>query len=554
MGMFEPRYYQADSIRAVYDYFEHHTGNPIIAQPTGTGKSVVIANFLKGIYELYPTQRIMMLTHVSELIEQNFDKLKKSWPTAPAGIYSAGLGRRDTHNKITFAGIQSVRKIPDQFGHIDLILIDECHLVSDDDEASYYSFIQALLAVNPYLKVVGLSATPWRLGMGLLTEGAIFTDICYDNTTLDAFNRLISEGYLMPLVPKATKYELDTDSIKKSAKGEFNMKQMQKEYDQDEVSFEALKEAIEEGHDRKHWMVFGTGTEHCDNIADMLEELGISAVSVHSKKAKEFNRQAIADFKAGKVTALVNNNKLTTGFDFDGIDFIIMLRPTASAGLWVQMLGRGTRPCFAPGFDLQTQEGRLAAIAASHKQNCLVMDFAGNTRRLGPINDPVIPKKKGERGTGGVAPVRLCEKCSTYNHASVRICINCGYEFPKQVSIFAMAATDELIASNLPQVEEFKVTKVTYQCHRKMDRPDTVKATYYCGLRKFTSYICFEHGGAAGKRAQRWWGHHTDIEAPESTEEALTHMAKIAVPTHLRVWINKKYPEIMAYAIDGEFL
>jgi len=552
MGMFKPRYYQADSIQALYDYFHVYTGNPIIAQPTGTGKSVVIANFLKGIYEKYPTQRIMMLTHVKELIEQNFEKLKGAWSTAPAGIYSAGLGRRDTHNKITFAGIQSVRKIPEAFGHIDLIIIDECHLVSDQEESSYYSFIEALKAVNPYLKVIGLSATPYRLGMGLLTEGKIFTDICYDNTTLEGFNRLIAEGFLMPLIPKATTYELDTEGLKKTG-GEFNMKAMQKRYDQDEVTFEALKEAIEEGHNRNHWMVFGTGTEHCDNIADMLDELGIAAVSVHSKKSGEFNDQAIADFKDGKITALVNNNKLTTGFDFNGIDFIIMLRPTSSPGLWVQMLGRGTRPIFAEGFDLSTVEGRLAAIAASTKQNCLVMDFAGNTRRLGPINDPVIPRKKGTKGVGGTAPVRMCEKCKTYNHASVRICINCGYEFPKQVSIFAMAATDELIASNLPQVEEFKVTKVVYACHRKMDRPDSVKATYYCGLRKFTSYVCFEHGGNAGRRAQRWWGHHTDMDAPATTEEALTLMDKLEVPSHLRIWINKKYPEIMAYAINGEF-
>lgn len=561
MGNFNPvastiyksRYYQEDAIAALYNYFRHYEGNPIVAMPGGTGKSVVISNFIRGVYEKFPTQRIMMLTHVKELINQNFEKLTSSWPTAPAGIYSAGVGRRDTHCKITYAGIQSVAKKWQEFGHQDLIIIDECHLVSDDDEARYVKFIADLTKVNPFLKVIGLTATKWRLGMGLLTNGKIFTDVCYDNTTLDGFTRLIDEGFLSSLIPKSTKYIIDVEDIPLSGK-EFSMKGSQEKMDQEEVTYEALKECIEEGHDREHWMVFCTGTDHCDNTAAALEELGVSAVSVHSKKSAEFNDKAIRDFKAGRVRVLVNMNKLTTGFDYPNVDMLVILRPSKSSSLWVQILSRGTRPVYAPGFNLDTQEGRLAAMAAGPKQNCLVMDFVGNTKRLGPINDPLIPKKKGEKGGGGIAPVRECPECRVLNHASAVICMNCGFEFPKSVNIKTQAGTDALIASSMPQVEEFKVTKVLYQKHIKMDRPDSVKVTNYCGLTKYTGYVCFEHGGGAGKRAIKWWKERANTEPPTTTAEAMERLKELNEPSHVRVWVNKKYPDIMAYAFKGIFV
>jgi len=550
---YKSRYYQTEAIDALYNYFNNFEGNPIVAMPGGTGKSVVISNFIRGIYQNFPTQRVMMLTHVKELIEQNFEKLTTSWPTAPAGIYSAGVGRKDTHCKITFAGIQSVAKKWELFGHQDLIIIDECHLVSDNDEAMYYSFIEHLKGVNPYLKVIGFTATKWRLGMGLLTNGKIFTDIAYDNTTLEGFTRLIDEGFLSPLVPKRTQYEIDVEDIPLVGK-EFSQKASQAKMDKDEVTYEALKECISEGHDRLHWMVFCTGTDHCDNTADALEELGISAVSVHSKKGAAANDKAIRDFKAGRVRALVNNNKLTTGFDYPNVDMEVILRPSKSSSLWVQILSRGTRPVYAEGFDLSTTAGRLAAIAAGPKQNCLVMDFVGNTKRLGPINDPLIPAKKGKGRGGGIAPVRECPKCRTLNHASAVICMSCGFVFPKAVNIRTQAATDELIASGMPVVKEFKVTKVTYAIHKKMDRPDSMKVTYYCGLTKYTSYCCPEHGGAAGKRFARWWKQRAETEVPESTFDAVDRLKELTEPSHVRVWLKKKHPEVMAVCINEEFV
>ena len=162
----EFRPYQVEAIESIYHFFEQNKeGNPMIAMPTGTGKSIVIGGFVRSIFEHWPGQRVIKLTHVKELIEQNFDKLIRLWPTAPAGIYSASLNRRDIA-PITYAGIASVWKKAEEFGHVDIALVDECHLVSEKDGTMYQTFFKGLRKINPALRVIGLSATCYRLGHG----------------------------------------------------------------------------------------------------------------------------------------------------------------------------------------------------------------------------------------------------------------------------------------------------------------------------------------------------------------------------------------------------
>lgn len=534
-----PRSYQAECVQALYQYFAEKEGNPVCALPTGTGKSICIALFIESVLKNWPKQRVLVLTHVKELIKQNYAKLLDVWPGAPAGVNSAGLNQRDYYHSIVFAGIGSVYKSASQFGHIDLIIIDEAHLVSPRDATMYQTFISGLQALNPSLKVIGFTATPWRLGHGHIAQGddALFTDVCFDITGMEAFNRLIAEGYLAPLVPKQTTLQLNLDGVHMRG-GDFIQKELQHAVDVDRTTLAAIREALETGHDRHHWLIFASGIDHADHIAQMMEELGETCLPVHSKMPSKKRDENIRRFQAGEVRAVVNNNVLTTGFDFPEIDLILMLRPTASPVLWVQMLGRGTRP--APG-----------------KENCLVLDFAGNTKRLGPINDPVIPNRKGK--STGDAPVKTCEHCFTLNHASVRFCVTCGAEFHFQTKLKQAASTEELIKGELPQVEVFTVDHVTYRQYDKIDRPPSIKVTYYCGLQSFSEYVCFEHGGYAARRARVWWRDRAKDaglpsgkdSVPETTAQALFLIEELPVPTHLRVWINKKYPEIMQQCFDG---
>lgn len=546
------RYYQREAIAALYDYFSRYTGNPILALPTGTGKSIVIAEFLRGLFCAWPGSRAVMATHVKELIAQNYAELVDLWPTAPAGIFSAGLGRKEVR-PITFCGIKSVVGKGSLFGHIDIVMVDECHLVSPEDDTAYELFIAELRAINPKVKVIGLTATPYRLGQGLLTEHterngkikpSLFTDICYDITQREAFNRLIEEGYLCNLVPKQTGVKLDVSQVSVRG-GEFVQGELQAAVDVDELTYSAVSEMVNLGHNRKHWLVFGTGTKHCEHIVAALDSFGIAAACVHSKTSDTDRDKNVADFKAGRIRALVNNVIFTAGFNFKAIDLIGDLQPTTSASRHVQKYGRGTRPEIG-------------------KTDCLVLDFAGNTRRNGPINDPVIPKRKGKKLDGEVtlAPVKLCVPCSTWNHASKKVCCECGAEFPVFTNldpkINGTASTDALIAIGAaPVMEVFKVDRVEYRKnipHHTSGKPPSLKVSYFCGLREFSKLVCLEHDGYASKMARDWWRTAADdhtTQPPANVDAALACLQVLQRPSHLRVWVNCPSPKIMAYDFSG---
>lgn len=551
--MYQIRYYQEEAILSLYNYFVKQAGNPVVALPTGTGKSVVIAEWLRSIFTYYPGQRVMMLTHVKELIQQNYEELTALWPLAPAGVFSAGLGRKEVR-PITFAGIASVVKKAELFGHIDQVLIDECHLVSPHDETSYQNFIADLRVFNPHLKVIGLTATPYRVGQGLLTNSietksgprpSLFTDICYDITGFAAFNRLIDEGYLCRLTPKRTDQQLDISKVGTSM-GEFKLDELQQAVDREEITRRAITEICEQaalmphgsGRPRCRWLIFATGIDHAGHVANEMLGRGLAVRCVTSKTPKGERDAAVKWFKeeSDDIRVIVNNGVFTTGFNCRQLDLIGVLRPTNSPGLWVQMLGRGTRP----------YDG---------KDDCLVLDFAGNSKRLGPINDPVIPRRKGMKG-GGDAPVKICEKCNCYNHASVRFCTACGWEFPKAVRFQDHASTEEILRSDKPLVEIFAVTHTTYDRHEPHDRtkPPSMKVVYHCGkFQKFSEWVCFEHGGLAGEKARKWWQRATKIQSalPHTTAEALTRRDELAQPTHVRVWINSRHPRVMDQDYSG---
>lgn len=544
--MFESRWYQDEAEAAFFDFFyRHKTGNPVIAMPTGTGKSVVLGRIVKRIMTQWPEQRLFMLTHVKELIEQNADKLRSLWPQAPLGVYSAGLKKRESAHPVVFGGIQSVASMIKKtlkagtaiaslphFGHRDLIFIDEAHLLSPNDDTMYQFVIEQLMNINPHLRVAGLTATPYRLKQGMITDGGVFTHVAYDLTTIDSFNRLIGEGFLAPLIPKPTNAIIDTSNFKVVA-GEYTNASLE-EGMSDEVLFNGVQEMVELGADRQCWLVFAAGVKNAEKLAAMLNYLGISAAAVHSENKADKNDEIIKAFKAGNIRAIVNANKLTTGFDHPPIDLIGMFRPTLSPGLWVQMLGRGTRPSPRTG-----------------KLNCLVLDFARNTPRLGPINDPVIPGRPKPNGASD-APVRICHCCNVYNHASARFCINCGTEFTFENKLFETSGTHELIRGDAPVIETFPVHKVIYNLHEKRDgngnllSPPMIRVSYFAGIQTFQEFVMLEHHGFAGRKARDWWKQRHAEDPPLTTYQALARVSELRTPRAIRVHLNLKYPEILA--------
>ena len=401
------RDYQQRAIDDLYAWLGDNNGHPCLVLPTGSGKSHIVAALCENAVQSWPDTRILMLTHQKELIEQNYEKLRLHWPNAPVGIYSASVGRKEMGNPITFAGIQSVRKRAQEIGHIDLVIVDECHLINHRQAGSYRQLLSDLADINPSLRCIGLTATPWRLGHGKITDGEAIFDDLIEPVSIE---ELIYGGYLATLRSKVTGAALDVAGVAKRG-GEYVEADLQRAVNTADKNEAVVDEAIRLAEWRKSWLFFCAGVDHAEAVRDVLAARGVRAACITGATPKAERAEIIRQFKAGEITALTNANVLTTGFDHPDTDMIVMMRPTLSASLYVQMAGRGMR-------------------VKSHTDHCLVLDFAGVVEQHGPIT-AVQPVARGGKGDGsGSAPTKTCEKCGEIVHISAPVCPACGEAFP----------------------------------------------------------------------------------------------------------------------------
>jgi DNA repair protein RadD len=523
------REYQQRTIDQLYAWFEEgHAGNPCLVLPTGSGKSHIVAALCKDALQNWPETVVLMLTHQKELIEQNAEKMRQHWPGAPMGIYSASIGKKQLGEPITFAGIQSVRSKARQLGHIDLVIIDECHLVNHKDEGGYRTLLADLKAINPALRVVGLTATPYRLGHGLITDKPALFDALIEPVSIE---ELIFKGYLATLRSKVTRTKLDTSGVHKRG-GEYIEAELQAAVDTEENNQRVVREVVELAGDRKAWLIFCAGVQHAENVAEILIENDIPAACVTGETPKKERERILSDFKAGRLRALTNANVLTTGFDHPGIDLIAMLRPTMSAGLYVQMAGRGMR-------------------VAEGKKDCLVLDFAGVVSTHGPIT-AVQPPKRGGEGNGE-APVKVCDNCGELCHLSLRECPACGAQFPEPQRKKLTLHDDDIMGL---EGQELEVSSWMWRKHTsKASGKLMLACTYYGpGLAgaAVTEYLPVLHDGYAGDKAMRQLGTMADAAGAYlggasgmDTDQGLEYMA-----AQMR---SSKPPQRIEYRMDGKF-
>lgn len=522
--MLSVRPYQQAAVSAIYQYFAEKDGHPLVVIPTAGGKSIVLASFIQGVLRQWPDQRILVVTHVRELIAQNHAEMMGLWPDAPSGIYSAGLGRRDISARVLFAGIQSVHRRAYDVQQCDLVLIDEAHLIPRASDTMYRRFLDTLSRINPALKVIGFTATPYRLDSGLLHEGEgrLFTDIAYEVSIRD----LIDHGYLCPLISKATDLTLDVGGVG-SRGGEFIPGQLQAAVDRESITRAAIDEILAYGEGRRSWLAFCSGVEHATHVAEALRERGVSCATIFGDTPSAERDRIIAAFKRGEIRTLASMGVLTTGFNAPAVDLIAMLRPTKSAGLYVQMAGRGTR--LAPG-----------------KDNCLVLDFAGNVARHGPI-DAVKAKKPAEGE--GPPPTKICPDCDSILAAAVRQCPDCGHQFPPpEVKVAATASTLAILSA--VRAEWMEVSEVSYRLHEKPGKPPSMRVDYSCGLVRHSEWICFEHTGYARQKAVDWWQRRSSAPVPSTVAEALRSTDSLAVPIAIFVRPSGRFTEIVNHRFE----
>lgn len=518
------RPYQEAALDALFDYLAEKGGSPLVDLATGTGKSLVMAELTRRVLRAYLDKRVMVITHVKELIQQNHDEFLKIWTSpgrAPIGIHSAGLKSRDVLQRVIYAGIQTAHRNAASFGRIDLLLIDEAHLVPVKTATMYGRFIAELKARNPDLRVAGFTATPYRLTTGRLDQGdgALFDEIIFTYGIADG----VRDGYLSRLITKATETGFDLTGVGKRG-GEYIENQLQAAVDKEETTRRAIAEAVAYGRDRRSWLAFCSGVEHAFHVRDEIRRRGFTCETVTGATPSGERDRILRDFKSGRIRCVTNNSVLTTGFNAPGVDMIMALRPTASPGLYVQMMGRGTRN--APG-----------------KTNCLVLDFARLISTHGPVDD-VRPRDRSKGG--GVAPMKACPSCMTMMYSSIMLCPECGHIFPaSEMPKLTAKASSLSIMSDAPP-EWIPVSGRTFEPHFKPDKPTSIVAKFESGLVIHKAWYCPGHFGKARKGAWDFWSDHGGaMPFPRSAEEWIARAGELRPTAEISIKPEGKYISVV---------
>ena len=516
------REYQTRSLTMLYEWMENNTGNPCISLPTGSGKSVVIAELCRQAVTQWPETKILMLTRSKELIEQNSEKLRTLWPNAPIGIYSASVGKKELGEPITIAGPLSIIRRLDDIGHIDLLICDECQDIGHKDEGSYRQIIKRLLEINPAMRVIGYTASPFRMGHGYITDKPAIFDAIIEPVSIE---ELIYKGFLSVLRSKASNFKISTEGVKKRG-GEYIEADLQKAVDTNENNQRLVNEVIERAGDRKSWMVFCTGVAHAEHIATLFNLCEISAIAVTGDMPKAAREKAIADFKSGKIKAVTNVNCLSTGFDHSEIDLLVMARPSMSAGIYMQQVGRGMR-------------------IAPQKSDCMVLDFAGIIEQHGPITAVKPPPKKGDKE--GEAPVKVCDNCQEICAISARECPACGTPFPVKEKPKLKLHDDDIMGVSGTEME---VTAWQWRKHiSKASGKEMLACTMYGGLSDapVTEYLAVTHDGYAGEKSRRLLAEIAN-SAGVHLDYALADLHDIALQM-----TEGKPPTVIEFRREGKF-
>jgi DNA repair protein RadD len=510
------RPYQQAAVDAVWAQIHRHC---YASLPTGSGKSHVIAELCRRALE-YPETRVVVLAHVRELIEQNAEKIAAALPNTDVAIYCAGL-REKRIGVVTVASVQSLARIKDTLPSIDLFIVDEAHRIPHGDIGQY----RALFAAQPEAKVIGMTATPYRLKGGLLHEGddALFDLLAYECKTGD----LIDEGWLSPVKARSGSAHADTSGLHVRG-GEFITTELIDAFDRATLTASAVDDVVNLAHGRNSIMVFCCSVAHCFKVRNELMRRGIASVAVITGETDSQTRaDTIKAFKGRTLRVLVNCDVLTTGFDAPNVDCIVMLRATKSPGLYVQILGRGLRK-------------------AEGKTDCLFLDYGQNVERHGCVD--WITAKRVQSGDGD-APVKTCPECEAYVMAGKRICPHCGYVWPEreiEATLTNRAGSLDPIRGAV-RVEKKDVQEVRYYAVRKSDKPPMLRVEYRTSWTEYyQKFVCLEHNNGARHFAEQWFARHGMI-APNTVDEAMRNVNTLPKPKTITVKLGGKWPEVINY-------
>jgi DNA repair protein RadD len=533
-GVIKPRPYQIEAFESLDQYLATKAQNPCVVIPTGGGKSIMIAWAIMEWVRDYPAFRVCIVAHRKELIEQNSAELISLWPAGDIGLYAAALRKRNTEAAITFATIDTIYNKWGHFAPFDMIIVDEAHRIPPKGEGKYRTFIKGCKSINPNLRIVGFTATPFRMGCGpICHRDHILNEICYSANVGD----LIANGFLSKLRSKIGDVQADLSNVERTKGGDYKEGSLARAVDTPVIVQGAVRSAMQiiKAENRKSSIFFCVDENHCKDVNFELRKYGVEAPIVTAKTPLAQRERFAKAFVDGAISALININVYTEGFNAKRTDHVVLLRPTLSAALYHQMVGRGLR--LFPG-----------------KEDCIVSDFAHCIDEHGPIDCPDI----------GSVKVEVCAKCGDAFSRAVRICPHCGWEIPKELiekreaeekekKMHDIKASNRNILSSVP--EDLTVDDVDLFRHRKVGQPDSIRIQYRCGVLTVNEWIGFEHEGFFAMKSRRWWANRFGTEAAKkiTNEEVFGDMFLAQEIKNLTESItvkqNGKYKEIIGYKL-----
>jgi DNA repair protein RadD len=550
------RLYQSAAVEAIEAHWRANGGPALIEMATATGKSLVIGEIVRRRLTANPELRALITVHVQELVEQDVKALLAVWPEAPFGICCEGLGRRDHDAPVILGTIQSLARDAEKLGRRDLVIVDEVQLVPREGDGQYLKLFDVLRSRAPDLRLVGASATCFRLDRGYLHqgEGALFEKIVFSYGIAEG----IKDGWLSPLRSKATATRINISGVHIRG-GEFIQNELERAANAAEIVESAVAEIVEYGNNapstpstphylggvgpdqRRCWICFCVGIDHAYTVRDAIRRHGISCETVTAETPSDERRAIFDAFRNGSIRCLTGVNIFSVGFDVPQVDLIALLRPTLSTGLYIQQVGRATR-------------------LAPDKHDAVVLDFACNVRRHGPVDDPQINVNGRIPVAASAVLTVTCPQCQEENPMRARACVCCGHVFVIETRVYEPSrirqAHHRATADDAPILSTAKTPTVPawlqvcgdpeYRLHYKRgdaSAPPTLRVEYLAGFSPYSEYISLESTNTyALSFAHKWWfAHGGQSPVPMCVAEAVLRRSELGRVTEIQVGRDGQY-------------
>jgi len=401
------RPYQENSVNITFEHIKRNIDPCLIEAFTAAGKSLIVAELARKIHE-FSGKKVLCLQPSKELCQQNIEKYLATGNQC--SIFSASLGSKCIKHNVVYGTPQTVANKLHRFGNqFGAIILDEAH---ESLTPTIFNIINTIKECNPNLRIIGLTSTPFKLGLGYiyrvdLNDKPMSLDMAKD----PFFYKLVSQisgRYLLennyitnPIIGQINSDSYDTSGLKLNSFGLFDTKSLDVAFvGQGRKTSLIVSDVVGQSANRNSVMIFGATIKHCEEIIQSLPPY-LSAM-ITGKTKKTDREQIIQDFKSQKIKYLVSVDTLTTGFDCTSVDVIALLRKTESSALLCQIIGRGVR-------------------LHDNKSDVLVLDYAENIDMHFPDGDLFNPDIKTTfKGNGGGELTAKCPECTMENEFSAK--------------------------------------------------------------------------------------------------------------------------------------